>query len=478
MTLELVFAAKSDVGMVRKGNEDSGYAGPHLLLVADGMGGHAFGEVASAAAVGVLVGLDTATMTADPAGPAADPVAAVREHVARAGELLRAMIKDRPELEGMGTTVTALLQVDDRVVIAQVGDSRGYLLRDGVLEQVTHDQTFVQSLIDEGRISHEAARTHPQRSLLLQALDGRAEVEAEISVRTPQVADRYLLCSDGLSGVLSEATMREVLMVGTPAEAVDQLVDLALRSGAPDNVTCVVADVADVGGVGGVADVGGADGADGAGGAAASAVAAADPGGAVPGEPGFRSVPPQLVGAAAEAPTTGTTAAQLPGDGFGASASDGGPDDHERPGRDDHGRPRFRLLLPVLLIIAVAAAALLGYRWTQQQYYVGAKNGQIAIFRGLPQHVPGLRLSTFVESSGTELADLPAYARDQVTATISAKDLRQARTIVLRLQIAAAACAVSPEPAGCAPGLAPGPSASTGPSVGATTTPTASASAP
>jgi len=474
MTLELAFAAKSDVGMVRKGNEDSGYAGPHLLLVADGMGGHAFGEVASSAAVGVLVGLDTVTLPGDVAGPAAAAVAAVREHVARAGDLLRAMIKDRPELEGMGTTVTALLQVDESVVIAQVGDSRGYLLRDGVLEQVTHDQTLVQSLIDEGQISHEAARTHPQRSLLLQALDGRAEVEPEISVRTPQVGDRYLLCSDGLSGVLSEATMREVLMVGTPAQAVDQLVDLALRSGAPDNVTCVVADVADV------AD--GQESADGAGGGAAAtgttdAVAAATADG-VPVGPVGESARPQLVGAAAEA------AAAMPSAESGGSATGGadvvGPDDQEHPGGDEHARARFRLLLPVLLIVAVAAAALLGYRWTQQQYYVGAKNGQVAIFRGLPQHVPGLRLSTFVESSGTELADLPAYARDQVMATISAKDLKGAHAIVLRLQLAAAACAVSPEPAGCGPGLSPSPtpsaSASAASSAGATATPTASAS--
>jgi serine/threonine protein phosphatase PrpC len=450
MTLELRFAVRSDVGMVRQGNEDSGYAGPHLLLVADGMGGHAFGEVASSAAVGVLVGLETAPAT-DPAGPPPDPVASVREHVARAGDLLRSMIKDRPELEGMGTTVTALVQVDERVIIAQVGDSRGYLLRDGVLEQVTHDQTFVQSLIDQGRISHEAARTHPQRSLLLQALDGRVEVEPEISVRTPQVGDRYMLCSDGLSGVLSEATMREVLMVGTPDEAVDQLVDLALRSGAPDNVTCVVADVAEVG----------------------------------TGDVPAPVATPRLVGAAAEAAAAGgagAAATDLSTDTAGPSGPsgpDGGADssDEGQPPGEEHHRARFRLLLPLLLIVAVAAAAVGGYRWTQQQYYVGASNGQIAIYRGLPQHVPGLRLSTFVETSGTAIANLPAYARDAVKATISAKNLTAARTIVKHLQDQAAACIVYPEPAGCAPGVAPTPSPTPTPSPHVTSTPAASPSA-
>jgi serine/threonine protein phosphatase PrpC len=470
MTLELRFAVRSDVGMVRKGNEDSGYAGPHLLLVADGMGGHAFGEVASSAAVGVLVGLETAPGT-DPAGPGPDPVASVREHVARAGDLLRSMIKDRPELEGMGTTVTALVQVDERVIIAQVGDSRGYLLRDGVLEQVTHDQTFVQSLIDEGRISHEAARTHPQRSLLLQALDGRVEVEPDISVRTPQVGDRYMLCSDGLSGVLSEATMREVLMVGTPDEAVDRLVDLALRSGAPDNVTCVVADVAEAGEVGAgdlpapVATprlVGAA--------AEAAAAGAAGAGAAGAGAAGAGAAGAGAAGAAATDLSTDTAGPGGPDGGAGSS------DEGQPPGEEHHGA-RFRLLLPLLLIVAVAAAAVGGYRWTQQQYYVGASNGQIAIYRGLPQHVPGLRLSTFVETSGTAIANLPAYARDAVKATISAKNLTAARTIVKHLQDQAAACIVYPEPAGCAPGLAPTPSPTPTPSPHVTPTPAASPSA-
>ncbi len=445
MTLELHFSARSHVGKVRKGNEDSGYASSHLIVIADGMGGHAAGEVASTAALKAF--LDD--LPSDPA----EPDVALRDSVAVAGRRLREMIRDQPELEGMGTTLTALLQVGDRVHIAQVGDSRGYLLRDGVLEQVTHDQTFVQSLVDQGRISHDAARTHPQRSLLLQALDGRVEVEPVIAVRSPQVGDRYLLCSDGLSGVLAEATMREVLMVGSPDEAVAQLVDLALRGGAPDNVTCVVADVAET-------------------------------------DDGTAAEQPVLVGAAAEAAaaeaagstrstdstgTTGSTASPV------IAAATGGTDAgaaDRGSGEGKHRRPRgFRLLLPLLLVVAlVGVAAIFGYRWTQTQYFVGSDRGQVAIYRGVPQHLVGRSLATVVESSDIKLDALPTFARAQVDATIQAPSLAEAHAIVARLQAQAASCTVYPEPDGCPTGLATAPSPTPSPTPSASPTVSASPS--
>ena len=438
MTLELHFSARSHVGMVRKGNEDSGYASSHLIVIADGMGGHAAGEVASTAALKAF--LDD--LPTDPA----EPDVALRDGVAVAGRRLREMIRDQPELEGMGTTLTALLQVGDRVAIAQVGDSRGYLLRDGVLEQITHDQTFVQSLVDQGRISHDAARTHPQRSLLLQALDGRVEVEPVIAVRSPQVGDRYLLCSDGLSGVLAEATMREVLMVGSPDEAVAQLIDLALRGGAPDNVTCVVADVAET-----------------------------DDGGPADDQP-------VLVGAAAEAAAEsaagtdgagrsgGTRVATAAGSADSAAAGDG------EPGEGRHRRPRgFRLLLPLLIVVVlVGVAAIFGYRWTQTQYFVGSDSGQVAIYRGVPQHLVGRSLSTVVESSDIKLEALPTFARDQVDSTIQAPSLAEAHAILARLQAQAASCTVYPEPDGCPPGLATAPPPSLTPSPTASPSPSPS----
>ena len=155
------------------------------------------------------------------------------------------MIEGDDALEGMGTTLTALLFAGSRVGIAHIGDSRAFLLRGGEFSQITHDHTFVQTLVDEGRISADEAEHHPQRSLLMRALDGRSQPEPDLSVRDVQPGDRYLVCSDGLSGVLSEDTMRAALLRGRVEETVDELVELALRAGGPDNITCIVADVID-----------------------------------------------------------------------------------------------------------------------------------------------------------------------------------------------------------------------------------------
>src|SRR2546423_11409538 len=148
-------------------------------------------------------------------------------------------------LEGMGTTLTALVAAGQRLGLVHVGDSRAYLLRDDVLHQITHDHTLVQNLIDEGRITAEEASTHPQRSWITRALDGRGTVELDISVREAHPGDRYLLCSDGLTGVVSEDTIAEALRLPGPQNACDRLVDLALRGGGPDNITCIVADIVD-----------------------------------------------------------------------------------------------------------------------------------------------------------------------------------------------------------------------------------------
>jgi len=423
MALYLRYAARSDVGLIRRGNEDSGYAGPHLLVVADGMGGHAAGEVASAAVVRVFAELEP--LPSD----GVQPDVVLRAAIARAGDALRELVLADPDLEGMGTTVTALLLHGDLVGVAQVGDSRAYLLRDGVLEQLTHDQTLVQSLVDEGRISQAQAESHPQRSVLLQALDGRVEVEPEVTLRTPQVDDRYLVCSDGLSGVLSDATLRDVLAQHDPAEAVERLVDLARRAGAPDNVTCVAAEVTE------------ADDVD-------------------------RPQAATLLGAAADT----TEAAE---ESASAAVEGGEPENHEDEGDEGAHGHRLWVVLPIVLLLAVVAGgALLGYRWTQSQYYVGAKNGQVVIYQGVSQQVLGRSLSRVAEPSDVEVAALPLFAQEQVQDTIAADDLDHARRIVLRLQDEAAACARTPTPSGCP---APGPSAS--PSAAPLQTPTASPTA-
>lgn len=237
MTLVLRYAARSDRGLVRANNEDSVYAGARLLALADGMGGHAAGEVASQLVIAALAPLDDD----EPGGDLLSKLdAAVREGNAAIAEHVEA----DPDLEGMGTTLTAILFAGNRLGLVHVGDSRGYLLRDGELAQITKDDTFVQTLVDEGRITAEEAHSHPQRSLIMRALTGH-EVDPTLIMREARAGDRYLLCSDGLSDPVSQETILEALKLSDPGEAADRLIELALRGGGPDNVTVIVADVVD-----------------------------------------------------------------------------------------------------------------------------------------------------------------------------------------------------------------------------------------
>ncbi len=237
MTLALRYAARSDRGLVRANNEDSVYAGARLLALADGMGGHAAGEVASQLAIAALAHLDDDE-------PGGDILAKLEGAVRQGNSDIADQVELHPELEGMGTTLTAILFAGDRLGMVHIGDSRGYLLRDGDLAQITKDDTFVQTLVDEGRITAEEAHSHPQRSLIMQALTGH-EVEPALTIREARIGDRYLLCSDGLSDPVSFETILEALKIEDVSECADRLIELALRGGGPDNVTVVVADVVD-----------------------------------------------------------------------------------------------------------------------------------------------------------------------------------------------------------------------------------------
>ncbi|MER7437756.1 PP2C family serine/threonine-protein phosphatase, partial [Pseudonocardia alni] len=239
MTLVLRYSARSDRGLVRQNNQDAVYAGPRLLALADGMGGHAAGEVASSLVISALAPLDDDV-------PGDDLLAELREATHDGNEAISRHVAEAPDLEGMGTTLTAILFAGSRLGMVHVGDSRCYLLRDGELTQITKDDTFVQSLIDEGRITEEEAHTHPQRSLLLRAITGQ-DVDPSLSIREARAGDRFLLCSDGLSGPVSDETLHDTLTdYADPRECADRLIELALRGGGPDNITCIVADVVDV----------------------------------------------------------------------------------------------------------------------------------------------------------------------------------------------------------------------------------------
>ncbi|MEU3463386.1 PP2C family serine/threonine-protein phosphatase [Streptomyces sp. NPDC006733] len=422
MTLSLRFAAGSHKGMIREGNEDSGYAGPRLLAIADGMGGQAAGEVASSEVISTIVTLDDDI-------PGSDILTSLGTAVRRANDQLRVMVEEDPQLEGMGTTLTALLWTGQRLGLVHVGDSRAYLLRDGLLTQITQDHTWVQRLVDEGRITEEEATTHPQRSLLMRALGSGEHVEPDLSIREVRVGDRYLICSDGLSGVVSHQTLEDTLAgYQAPNETVQELIQLALRGGGPDNITCIVADVLDVDDsdtlagqlndtpvvVGAVAD---------------SQLPISDPrhlqtpaGRAS--ELG-RTPPPQQAGPAGSFGPPGS--GDLSNAGPAPMGSFGSFDESnlDKPVKKRKWLKRSVILVVVLGVLGGGLYA--GYRWTQTQYYVGAKDQHVAVYQGIDQKLGWIDLSKVKQDRPEiELKYLPAYQRDQVEATIALSSLGQA----------------------------------------------------
>ncbi|MGA4731492.1 PP2C family protein-serine/threonine phosphatase [Micromonospora taraxaci] len=240
MTLKLRSVGTSDRGLIRSGNQDALHAGTWLVAVADGMGGMAAGDLASALTIDAVAPLDVET-------PEDALVAALEGAIALATSRIRQAVAEDPERQGMGTTLTALLfaRTGSCLALAHVGDSRAYLFRDGVLKQVTRDDTFVQMLVDQGVITPDQASSHPRRAVVTQALQGD-EVSPSYATMVPRAGDRWLLCSDGLSNVVRPDTLTEVLG-GYPdrSECVGKLIDLALHAGAPDNVTVAVADVSE-----------------------------------------------------------------------------------------------------------------------------------------------------------------------------------------------------------------------------------------
>ena len=245
MRLEFSLAARSEIGLVRKGNEDSGLVGIQILAIADGMGGHVAGEIASSIAIDALVPLDTKISLESPFDD--DSITDfLLQTVAAVDDQIGAMIVADPNLDGMGTTLTALILDSNRVAIVQVGDSRCYRLRDGKIQQLTRDHTLVQELLDLRRITQDEATQHPQRSLLTQALMGHRDVTPDIALYDAKRGDRFLLCSDGLSSVVPLVDIHRILAEGTSTETLDALMAAALERGAPDNVSVIVVDLVTV----------------------------------------------------------------------------------------------------------------------------------------------------------------------------------------------------------------------------------------
>ena len=458
-TLSLRYAALSDVGRVRKDNQDSGFASQHLLVVADGVGGAVRGDLASSTAVQSLRRLD------EPAPE--DMLEALAGAIHRAHDRIAELVEADPELDGTSTTVTTALFNGTRLAVGHVGDSRGYLYRNGELRRLTKDHTFVQTLIDEGRITEEESRVHPHRNLILRAVDGVHETDPDLSLVDLEPGDRILLCSDGCSGVLDDDRIADILGTGSVDFAVVELVRASLDAGSTDNITCVVADVV-----------------------------AADDEEPAPLPPGQRSM---VVGAAAEQPRR---AGAISKSFFRGHRS--GDTGELEPVRDDDSaavdpeelryapRPprRFvwlrRAAVLVVLAILVWVLGTLGYRWTQDQYYVAADGPNVAIFKGVQADLPGMRLNQLYEETRVTLASLPDYRADQVRSGISAEGLTEAHNIVARLTGLARVCPTptpppTPSPSGKATRHrrhagqpAAGPRASAGPSPTASAAPSPS----
>jgi serine/threonine protein phosphatase PrpC len=435
MTLALRYAVRSDVGLLREGNEDSAYAGPHLLAVADGMGGHAAGEVASSAAIATISKLDAEYSQAD-------LVQVLADAVVNANMRLQEMIYSDPSTEGMGTTLTAMLWSGSHAAICHIGDSRAYLLRDGRLYQITHDHTLVQSLVDEGRITEDDVATHPQRSLLLRALDGRTMAEPDLSTLEALPGDRYLLCSDGLSGVVTEETIQHALgMFADPDQVTMQLVDLAIRGGGPDNITCIVADVIDP-----------------VGSPVLPTTQGITAGAAANGTPQqLREIARQNSPAGRAQLTTTKPQPTVPDEpdswhanGTATIKSGGG---HRRRGRGEPDEPdggdeepRRKRRLPivtsilVVFVLVLVGGGVFAWQYIQGQYYVGEDAGQVTIFRGVNDSVAGISLFSVYSHSGIPVTQVSDQDMSEITATISANNLSQAQQTVASIRSSVNSC--------------------------------------
>jgi len=410
MTLQLRYVTHSEIGLVRKNNQDSGYASPHLLVVADGMGGAAAGDLASAVAIDTIRKID------DPS-TGEQMLEVLARAIHQANDKIAELVESDLSLEGMGTTVTGAMFDGAQLGLAHIGDSRAYLLRDGRLERLTHDHTWVQSLVDDGKISESEAAMHPHRSLLLKVLNGQPTNDPDLAMVPVVAGDRLMFCSDGVCGLIDDDVIEAALQLPDLNDAAERLVVESLHEGGIDNITVIVADVVESGGSNDII----------------------------------------VLGAASEQP--------IPTDGVlrGQPAEDDGIEDtlvtkladFEPPATDDEERyspqaphqRRFRKPLIGLLALVLVAVAGLGiaYGWTRTQYFVGADQDKVAIFQGLSDSLPGLSLSRVYEVQQLTVSELPPFYQDQVKANIDVSSLDSARATVAELSDAAERCA-SPQP--------------------------------
>lgn len=464
----------SDVGTVRANNQDSSFAGEHLIAICDGMGGHAGGDTASSIAIRSLAHIEQ-----DDTGGDVEVISRMMEtSVMAAHDAIVGKAKRERKLAGMGTTVTAVALVAGYWVVAHIGDSRAYLLRDGHLSRITCDHSYVQHLIDTGRITPAEAKNHPQRNVVMRVLgDFDIDPHPDISIRKAHPADRWLLCSDGLCGVLEDSTIKETMTaLADQGECAQRLVQMALRAGSTDNVTAVIADAtlaldADAFDlphqtplVGGAASRNLEPIADIVNEPVATAPALRDdhspakraaalmqpadtqhndaaPASAEPST--TRVVQPSAVreetGERDNSDTGEIPVVQKPDGRLSADPNDPEVakairDEHveqKKATRAKHQRNRLAIVITILLAVAVLFGAGTGtYMWSQTRYYVGNSNGKVAIYQGVPTNLFGLALSHEVSSTSITVSNLPQTWRDQLNRGISVGSLDEAQSHV------------------------------------------------
>ncbi len=411
MAIKTVSYAASDVGKVRSSNQDSGYAGINLFFVADGMGGHAGGDIASAITAQHVATAD------EPVENSQQAEQKLIDYIWQANEKLGASVDQHSELAGMGTTFSGMFVHGTSVSIGHIGDSRIYLARDGVVKQITSDHTFVQRLVDTGRISEEEALVHPRRSVLMRVL-GDVEQFPEVDIETFETkpGDRWMVCSDGLSGVVPESLMHRIMLSNsTVQEATDLLVGEALEFGAPDNVTVILVDVLDAQDEAEVSPSRNFVG------SAASEVVIEER----KGRRILRILNPMTLIEMLQKPEDPTSFA---------------PESEElleKILKDTKGRIRARRLRQIatyLLIVAAATYGLfLAYEYTQTRYFVGTSDGVVVIYKGIKEELGPFKFSTVYEVSDITLESLTDFQREALERSIAAESLEEARRVLDQL---------------------------------------------
>jgi protein phosphatase len=411
LAIKTVSFAASDIGRVRSSNQDSGYAGVNLFFVADGMGGHAGGDIASAIASQHI------SLADEPLATSAEAEQKLIDYIYQAKQKIDASVKQHPAITGMGTTLSAMMVTGTKVTIAHIGDSRIYLARDGVVKQITTDHTFVQRLVDTGRISEEEALVHPRRSVLMRVL-GDIEQFPEVDIDTYETkpGDRWMACSDGLSGVVPDQLMKNILLSNVDVqEAGELLVGEALEFGAPDNVTVVLVDVID-----------------------AQDEIEFSPGRILVGSAANEVVIEQRKGLQVLRllnPMTLIELLQKPEDPV--SFAPESEELLEKILKDTKGRVRarrFRQIATYLLLIAVASYGLfLAIEYTQTRYFVAINDGYVVIFKGIKEELGPFKFSSVYEVTDVSVDSLTDFQREALERSITAESPEEAQRIVSQL---------------------------------------------